>query len=222
MVVKNGDFTKVETVKNRQQKKSKPFKQILDELDEIIAPDPGGQHQDSFSWRFCFHGRMSFNFKGYTFLHIFGSHGNCAWEEWPNDLPSPEIHIQIVVGFVVEVHFDAPLRWTRSLASRPWVKNSKNPSTNQNSKLFFLNTFYSQWNCEFVVFKLFKNEILTSLYPHFILWHTPPEIVRKNIEVGRESFIEWKVKSWPKNPTNLDASGAKLTSSWRLKTDDGR
>ena len=42
----------------------------------------------------------------------------------------------------------------------------------------------------------------------------PPEIVRKNIEIGRKSFIEWKAKADPKNPQILVLQAP----SWHLKT----
>lgn len=91
-------------------KEIQAIQRILDELDEIIAPDPGGQHQDSFSWRFCFHGRMSFSFVVHISLIYLES---TAIVHEKNDLPSPKFHILIVVGFVVEVHFDAPIKMNK-------------------------------------------------------------------------------------------------------------
>ena len=57
-----------------------------------------------------------------------------------NDLPSPKFHIQIVVGFVVQVHFDAPIKMNK-IFGQPSLgkKNGKNSSTKLQT---FLSTLF--------------------------------------------------------------------------------
>ena len=80
-----------------------------------------------------------------------------------NDLPSPKFHIQIVVGFVVQVHFDAPIKMNK-IFGQPSLGKKNGKKLFNKTPNFFVNTFYSQCKCQFVVFKLFK-----KTNPYFVV-----------------------------------------------------
>jgi len=89
----------------------------------------------------------------------------------------------------------APVRWTSSLTTRPWVE------TVQQSSSFFQS------------FQALEKQILTSLYPHFILWCSARN--RSKEHRNRAQELHWvKGQSWPKNPQILVLQAP----NWHLKT----